>query len=185
MPYSLEKQFMMKIERETKKMLKQAKKDITNAVNEADTLTMAEIEQEAHRMYEKLITDYYEYKTRFYIRHGQDRVGTQTGENLYKSDNIHLSHGKLFLETNYKKMSAGYRDHSRNDVLEMIKGGERYMGRHRSPERWSGDYAGTYIDITDSYINQAFNEFEYAFDSMYDEIFDKNMNKLKGKYEFW
>jgi hypothetical protein len=188
MPYSLEKQLQKKIEngikKELNKIWKKREENIIDAVNKADVFTMKELEEEAHHMYQKLIDDYYSYKTFWYIRHGQDRPGTCTGENLYKADNIHLKKkGKsfeLFLETNYKKMSAGYRDHSRKTVLDMIKDGKRYhVGE------WQGYFEGEYIDMFEVNVNEAFEEFKNKFSNMYDVIMEKKLRSLKGTYEYW
>lgn len=180
MPYSLEKKFEISMTKKAERVWKKREQNIKDAVNKAHIFTMQELEQEAHAMYKKLIDDYYSYKTYWYIRHEQDKPGTRTGINLYRADNIHLKKDRLFLETNYKQMSAGYRDHSRKNVLEMIKEGQRYhVGS------WSGNFEGEYISVLEQDINGAFQEFENNFQRMYDAVFEKKILSLKGKYEYW
>jgi len=173
------------LENEKQRILKQIKSDITDAVKKADLLTIKELKDEASKMYDKLITDYYKYETEKYIRHGQSKPGTGTGENLYRANNIHIQGRELILGTNYKLMESGYDRHGRDKVLEMVKSGQRFAGRRHAPVPWSGDFAGNYITLKDTYINEAFEEFEDRFVEMYDKIFDEKMGQLAGKYEFY
>ena len=177
--------FREMLENEKNRILKQLKSDITDAVKKADLLTLKELEKEASDMYDKLITDYYKYKTLCYIRHGQSTPGTGTGENLYRANNIHIQGRELILGTNYKLMESGYDRHGRDKVLEMVKSGQRFAGRKHESVPWNGDFTGNYITLNDTYINDAFEEFEDRFEEMYDRIFDEKMGQLAGKYEFY
>ena len=173
------------LEKEKQRILKQLKSDITDAVKKADLLTLKELKTEASKMYNKLITDYYTYKTLCYIRHGQSEPGTGTGENLYRANNIHIQGRELILGTDYKLMESGYDRHGRDKVLEMVKSGQRFAGRKHNSVPWRGNFMGNYITLNDTYINEAFEEFEDRFGEMYDKIFDEKMSQLSGKYEFY
>lgn len=172
------------LQKEAKQMIKQAKEEITDAANKADLMTLQELKIEAEKMYDKLITDYYRYETSTYIRHGQSEPGTCAGINLYKAKNIYIKKNKLFLETNYKLLETYKRD-SRKTVFGMISSGLRPMGRKNEPIDWEGNYSGNYISLHETYINDAFEEFAYRFNGMYDRIFDEKMMSLKGRYDFW
>ena len=180
MPYSIETKFRKSMMKKAEKIWKKRERDITKAVDQADLATLKELQKEAKNMYKQLIDDYYAYKTIKYVRHGQDRPGTCIGENLYRADFIHIKNNELFIETNYKQMKAGYRDHGREYVLNMIRDGERY-----NVGDWTGDFEGEYIAMYDTYINKAFKEFEHNFQSMYDDIFENKLKKLKGTFEYW
>ena len=173
------------LEKEKQRILKQLKADITDAVKKADLLTLKELKKEASKMYNKLIEEYYTYKTESYIRHGQSEPGTGTGENLYRANNIHIQGRTLILDTNYKLMESGYDRHGRDTVLEMVKSGQRFAGRRHDPVLWRGNFIGDYITLDNTYINEAFEEFEDRFEEMYDKIFDDKMKGLAGKYEFY
>ena len=160
-------------------------KDVSKAADKAHISTLMELKKEASNMYNKLIRDYYEYETQCYIRHGQSEPGTGTGENLYRANNIRVQGGKLYIETDYKKMETGYRRHGRNTVLEMVKSGQRYAGRRHDPVPWFGDFLGNYITLSHTYINEAFEDFENNLDDMYNRIFLDKMTSLKGKYKYW
>lgn len=69
---------------------------LTDILNEAMTISAAassyasnKIKDELNNTYKDIIKQYYEYKTTSYYRH-KTGIGTGTGWNLYRSDNIHL-----------------------------------------------------------------------------------------------
>lgn len=106
-------------------ILKEAKEIEQIASNSAAEKTKKILE----KSYDSIIDQYYLYKTTSYYRHGVG-VGTCTGENLYRSNNISMLYSGeraegLMLDINASDM-AGYprisKDQVLNNVLDGIRG---------------------------------------------------------------
>ena len=66
------------------------KQDINKVVNEVNEILLREVT----KMYDKLIDDFYLYKTTSYIRHGESSPGTQRGITMYRGQDFKIVKGK-------------------------------------------------------------------------------------------
>ena len=123
-----------------------------------------ELAIEASRMYDTFIDQYYSYKTKSYIRHGETRPGTGVGINLYRANNILSSVGRdsFVIDISSKDMeSKNYKkdgpEFVLNNVIEGYRGVPGYWLRE-----WVGSYEGKYFSYTGT-IDKAFKYFnEYV-----------------------
>lgn len=143
--------------------------------------------EEAVRMYDSFIEQYYLYETKSYYRHYVG-VGTGTGENLYYGKQFNYVpglHPSLTIEFSGDDM-ASYKKASTMHVLSLVMKGIRGIPSNKGWWRyWTGEYICDYFQINGT-METAFNVFEMIFDDMVDELFYKKLNALSnsGKYMF-
>lgn len=187
MPFSIEKQ--IELERlHLKYMRKQFKKESDQIWEKSINYAYEELYREAYHMYDAFIDQYYEYKTKSYIRHGESRPGTQRGINLYRGQQIEYKPGlvpSLTIDFSGKDMER-YRNNSTDEVLEMVMNGIRGVPGKGWWETWTGSYFGKHFSIQGSTISKAFEIFNDNFDFMANKLFQESYNKEinSGKYEF-
>ena len=134
--------------------------------------------KEATRMYDTFMYDFYSYKTRIYIRHGQNRPGTGSGENLYRGQQIRkigsVYNPLLSIEFSGKDMQGGYEYDSPYEVLQSVMSGIRFPIREMT---WEGSYDGKYFSYSGT-PERAFRIFEEHFDDIAYEIFYKKWHEI-------
>ena len=141
------------------KKVKEVKKEFKKTVKSVNK----ELVNEASRMYDAFIDQYYLYKTKSYIRHGETRPGTGVGINLYRANDIRVINGKSFiLDINSRDMEyKNYKKDTPNFVLDNVLEGYRGVPGYWLQE-WVGTYKGKYFSYTGT-INKAFKYFnEYV-----------------------
>lgn len=189
MPYSLEKRIEKRIEKKTEQLLKQFDKETDQIWNNSINNTFEELYTEAYKMYDKLIDDFYLYKTKSYIRHGETRPGTQMGSNLYRGQQIKLTPGfipSLSISFSGKDMEK-YRHSSPDEVLDMVMNGIRGVPSKGWWTTWKGSYDGKYFSVGGVDVTTAFDLFEDNFGYLSRYIFKEKINEEKksGKYRFY
>ena len=150
--------------------------------------TYEELYDEATNMYDKLIEDFYKYKTKSYYRHHVG-IGTGTGENLYFGKQFELQRGtipSLHLDFSGKDMD-GYRTVTTDDVLANVMNGIRGVPEKGWWTTWHGSYDGKYFSVGGTDITTAFNIFEDNLEHIKRYIFYEKVNREKssGKYKFY
>jgi len=148
-------------------------KDYRKVINN----TNEKMRQEAQDIFDSFITDFYKYKTEYYIRHGQARPGTGTGVNLYKGSQIKkrkvgtLS-PELEIEANGDNMEGGY-DVDGDDtdvVMADVLAGIRFPCEPRI--EWRGTGKGQHFSFTGRML-AGFKLFESPryFDKIAEKVF--------------
>lgn len=162
-------------------------KDIDKSIRHANN----EMYNEANKMYDTFITQFYKYKTKYYIRHWEGIPGTQQGYNLFLGKDIRKDskHSKLIINSPsdflYKSngggqysepMSDDYKIDSARDVLESVMSGYRFP-HFSNPMVWKGSYKGKYFKY-DGEMGEAFNKFNTYFDDIAEGIIYNSLKKL-------
>ena len=177
------------------KLIQQAKedaqqqfiKDFTdNAISQwskAINYTYRKLYDEAKKMYDSYIDQYYKYKTKSYIRHGESRPGTMRGINLYRGQQIKFSPGlvpTLDIHFSGEDMeNYGLKGDSPDEVLSMVMRGIRGVPSRGWWETWTGSYDGTYFSYSGNMMS-AFNTFNDRFEDMEEYIFFKKLHSIGG-----
>lgn len=161
------------IEKLKKDLIEQANNDFKDAME----YTIGEVETEARKMYDTMITEFYSYKTVSYIRHWEQVPGTQKGSNLYYANNIKKRHSNgiayLYINFNSDEMAGGYQWDDPAGVLKSVIEG----GRGPLMEPWEGHYVGKYFSFSGT-IEDAFNKFVADYDDIIFPIFEKKWHAL-------
>ena len=165
---------VVKLERIKQRVLRAYKKTINYA--------QKELYQEAWRMYDSFIDQFYSYPTVSYIRHGESRPGTKTGINLYRAQNIKLDisdamNPQVIIDINSSDMEGGYQRHSPSEVLEYVLNGYRFVG-YGNTMTWKGSYHGKYFSFNNLTMSRAFDEFRGYYFDMQTNIFVRNFKKF-------
>ncbi|MBQ0036431.1 MAG: hypothetical protein KBT35_05895 [Firmicutes bacterium] len=161
-----------------KRLYNTLRKKAENVWEEAINYTYKEMYNEAWKMYDSFIDQFYEYSTKSYIRHGQSKPGTGIGINLYRGNNIRLKTGftpSLNIEFNASDMESGYQYDSAETVLNNVMHGYRFP--YFRPMYWEGKYNGKYFHYTGT-PERAFYHFENQFNNIAIEIFRKKCKQL-------
>lgn len=155
-------------------IIKAAKKDAIKAANVA----IDEMYKESQKMYDSFIDQYYNYKTKSYIRHGETRPGTKRGINLYRGNKIEKENGDdPIIDILYDASDMeGYRRTSPDFVLESVMRGYRGVpwGQWNN---WEGTYNGKYFSYTGT-PKDAFDMLNEKFDDIASNIFNEEIIKL-------
>lgn len=147
--------------------------------------TNDKIYDEVDRMYKSFIRQFYMYKTKSYIRHGELRPGSREGNQLYYGEDIRrISHGrnpKLIINL---PSDIGY-THSMNEpykfdepeiVLDYVMKGIRYPYMPTfNNKNWIGSYKGKYFSYTGT-LYDAFVEFGNKFNDIAKGIIKTELN---------
>lgn len=175
------------------KLIKQAKedaqqqfiKDFTdNAISQwskAINYTYKELYDESKKMYDSYIDQYYKYKTKSYIRHGESSPGTMRGINLYRGQQIKFSPGlipSLDIRFSGEDMEE-YQYDFPDEVLAMVMRGIRGVPSRGWWETWTGSYTGKWFGFSGTMSN-AFNTFDDRFEDMEEYIFFKKLHSIGG-----
>ena len=200
MPYIPEKEYVRNRNRKLQTLLKQREKDRIEKMKrlqkgrkeileEVTTHTLEEIYNEADKMYDAYITEYYKYKTRKYVRHGEIGVGTQKGSNLYLAKEFDIDYNNLSLEINRFEPNnmESYPWVTQKEVFGIVSGGHRGIpgAGDKRYLPWEYTYEGNYYDSEGKTIKEAFDDFESKLDDLYKSIrnpmFYNKYNSLRNK----
>ena len=200
MPYSPYKEEARIRIRKLQSLLKQKEKEFERKIEtydtgcetileESRTYALEEIYKEADKMYDAYITQYYRYKTKVYIRHGEPGVGTKHGSNLFLAKEFDINYDRFGIDINHFEPDnmEGYPWATQEEVFDIVSGGHRGIpgaGKKRY-KSWKYTYKGKYYNSEEKTIKEAFDDFESNFDVLYksirnSEFFDKYY-KLKNK----
>lgn len=154
-------------------------KDFNRIVNEVND----ELYNEVIKMYDKLIDDFYSYKTTSYIRHGESKPGTGRGITLYRGQDFKKIRGiapKLILNVNPNILSSGERQYQHDPaerVFDTVMYGIRFpFGQ--SASTWVGEYQGKYFSFKGT-PDSIFNNFDRWFNQIAETIFYQKLSKTK------
>ena len=164
MPYSAEKILEKRTNKMFEKMLKQFRSETEMLWERSITETFNELYEEAVNMYDKLIEDYYKYKTTSYYRHHVG-IGTGTGENLYYGKQISINYGfipELIIDFSGSNMD-GYKNASADEVLTQVMHGIRGVPPKGWWTTWHGNYDGKYFSAGGVDVTTAFKLFKDNF----------------------
>lgn len=198
MPYSPEKEVARTIIRKSQALLRQKEKERLEKIKRLQEGrkkilesvgidALEEIYNEADKMYDAYITQYYRYKTKVYVRHGENEVGTRKGSNLYLAKEFDINYNTLFLEVNNfePENMESYLRASQEEVFDIVSSGHRGIpgGGRKRYKTWKYTYKGKYYNSEGKTIKDAFDDFESKLDIMYESIRDPmfydEYNKLK------
>lgn len=146
-----------------KAYVSQAKRDFNAQIQRVNN----ELAAEVRLMYDSLITDFYKYKTRSYVRHFQYKPGTGEGDNLFYANRIRVRNGAkpaLIVDIDATEMAGGYQNDSKEIVLDDVLSGIRFAG-HGNDMHWTSDYAGPYFSYAGT-PNEIFDQLLYDFDNI-------------------
>lgn len=145
--------------------------------------TNHELEKETKKMYDSLIDNFYKYKTKSYIRHGEGETkpGTQVGTTLYRGNDIHGSYGKapklhVFFDGNILRddeRSYQYDDPSK--VFDYVMFGIRFP--YYNTMGWDTEYVGKYFSYSGTPY-QIFNKFHDDWEKNSEKVFRIFWGKL-------
>lgn len=177
----------------TKQIIKDKKalfKKMENIWNTGIAYAMPELYKEAEKMYDSFIDQYYAYKTKSYVRHGETKPGTCRGINLYRGQQFKIvdkTHIESCTDTAGKKtiinltaklntpifhmdISAkdmeGYKYNPADEVLDLVVNGIRGVPDKGWWIPWTGSYTCKYFSIEKTTMARAFEIFDDYFDDM-------------------
>ena len=142
-----------------------------------------ELKIETTHMYNSLITQFYLYETKSYIRHWESRPGTKKGSNLYYGFHAIKRHkGKypyLLIQLDADDMAGGYKLDTPEGVLECVLSGIRwpYDFENVSAMEWYGSYQGKYFSYT-GVPYDIYESFFKNFENIATPIFFKKFGEL-------
>lgn len=184
MPRSGIREYQRNIEQTIDRFVNSYDKYVINEYNKAITT----LKREAEKMYDTFLDQFYSYKTRSYIRHGQSRPGTGNGINLYRGQQIKIR------KKNYKGFnidildisfdgsemeSKRYQHHSADEVLGFVMDGWRFINTELDDPKstameWRGSFKGEYYSSGRKKMKRAFDDFiNKKSEMIYDIIGDK------------
>lgn len=169
---------------------KSASEIINKDVDKAIRYVNNEMYDEAVKMYDTFIDQFYSYKTTSYVRHWEGVPGTCEGQNLYFGKDIrkYTKHPKLVInlpnDAGYvsngggqekEPMTDDYRYNTAREVLEYVFEGVRFPDTfeykiwkdrgENSLMTWEGRFKGNYFYYNGTMEN-AFNKFNGDFDKI-------------------
>lgn len=163
-------------------MKEYVEKDIDKSIR----YTNNELYNEAVNMYNSFIKQFYQYKTKSYIRHWEGVPGTKEGQNLYFGIDIKKNNGwKPTLSIRFPddlgyvtEMADGYQHDSPEDVLNYVSQGYRFIYKNQYKiMTWTGNYIGKYFKYG-GVMKDAFDEFDNQFDKIAKNIIKKQLEHL-------
>lgn len=164
------------LDKYTDDMIKIASKDIDRIINDVNN----DLYKETIKMYDSIIDQFYSYKTTSYIRHGETTYGTGMGINLYRANNINIINGRnpsLNISINSNDMEGGYKNSSKEDVLNYILSGVRFPFGN-VPDANNLFYKCKYFTYKGS-INEIFEKYGNDFKDISKDIFYSRWKKTK------
>ena len=189
------------ITEEVKKEMDKLKKDALEIQNEINEIGFKEV----NKIYDSFISQYYyDYKTKYYIRHWEGKPGTQKGSNLYYGKAFKIHRGKEpYFEINISddRMADDYQHDSAIDVLSQIMAGANIITGSRQDldiQTWNktpdtftrtggmvwyratkGSYKSRYFNIENATLDEALFTFLNEYDNITLPMFKRRM-KQKG-----
>lgn len=157
-----------------------------------------ELYKEAVKIYESFITQFYSYRTKSYIRHGESTRGTGKGHSLYfaqnfiKEEDAHQFSFDIGFSADEMRRAPDMdkREYQHGDVesvLNDILSGYRFKhifegsdGKtKRKVMRWSGKYYDDLFDIDKATVYQAFEQFDKTYDDMWIKLYSRKWKEVK------
>lgn len=190
MPRSEIREYQRNIEQAINRFVNSYGKYVADEHNKAIKI----LKREAEKMYDKFLDQFYSYKTRSYIRHGQSRPGTGNGINLYRGQQIkikrkaHKDFNIDILDISFdgsEMESKRYQHHSADEVLGFVMDGWRFINTELDDPKstamaWRGSFKGEYYSSGRKKMKRAFDDF---INKEQDMIFDLIKDKVKEKEE--
>ena len=160
------------IEEITMMVVKKFEKDFDSTANYSTKI----MKKEAINMYNSLITQFYKYHTKSYIRHWEFRPGTEQGQNLYHGLHVEDHHSgninSFKIKIDGSDVEGGYEYHSTDEVMDFVANGIRFTADSANASMiWRGSYNSTYFNVHNVTLKQAFQKFFQEYDDIYREIF--------------
>ena len=165
------------------RLRKKIRSDFIKVANEVNNEMFTEVQI----MFDSFIGQFYSYSTDVYVRHGQVRPGTGTGENLYNGKQFRRTGGynpTLTIDFNGSQMSGGYPAGGTPDqVLDSVMQGIRFPFSRpygtTGAMTWIGSYSSTLTGRTyHGTMREAFNDFVNNFDDIVEPIFYQKWTAL-------
>lgn len=198
MPRSKFKEYQRNMEKAINRFVDSHDKFVVNEYNKA----INKLKKEAEKMYDSFIDQFYLYRTKSYIRHGQTRPGTGNGINLYRGQHIRVETktfqgfriNKLIIDFNGSDMeSKRYKYDSADQVLDYVMSGIRFTHEFENGKwemTWEGNYDGEYYSSLNKNMKQAFDDFMMKKSSMVNDIIGdkidiKKKELMKNLRETW
>lgn len=171
--------------------------DFKKTLDKSIKHTNNELYKEAVHMYKSFITEFYEFETRRYIRHGEISPGSMEGSNLYEGIDIRKNSDKNTLsiylpqDPGYENgMEGGYQfDADPTTVMMLVTEGIRFPFTRKDVKPFGNSspmpfimkrgYKGKYFNFTGNTIKEAFDQFNAEFDDMAEKIIQSDL-KRKG-----
>lgn len=158
----------------------QAKKDIPIAMD----YMVDELKEETTKMFNSLITQFYEYETTSYVRHWEGKPGTKKGSNMYYAFHCRKLHKGgypyLMIKFNADDVAGGYQWGSEAQVVDFVMSGVRFpweQGEQMQRMEWEGSYSGKYFSYHGTPYS-IFESFFENFDNIATPIFFKKFGEL-------
>ena len=177
----MKNEYQKYLDKYIEKQMKKVKKDFNKVINEVNE----DLYKELVKMYDKLIDDFYQYKTTSYIRHGETRVGTQMGTTLYRGQDFKIVKGKnpkLIINFDADILHGGereYRYDSPDHVFDLVTYGIRFpFGKNSNT--WNGEYSGKYFSYKGTPY-EIFKMFNKDYNNIVEKIFYSKWSKTDWK----
>lgn len=156
-----------------------ASKDFDKVITQVND----EMYDEAIKMYDTFITQYYSYKTSSYVRYGETRPGTGMGTRLFYGQNITKNNHKHTLTIDISgddlsQDSKPYKDDPDFVMMNVFSGYRGIPGFWLID--WTGEYNGKYFSYKGT-MKDAFSQFGFYFTSIARESFLPKWRKLGWK----
>lgn len=160
-------------------LLEKFDKDFVSTANYATK----QMKKEIIDVYNSMITQFYKYHTKSYIRHWEGRPGTEEGQNLYSGLRIIDHHSGRFnwfvAKIDAKEMVGGYQHHSKNKVLNFVYSGTRFETKQGGRAMtWVGSYESDYLSVNDVTLKQAFHQFFENYGENFSKVFYSRWKSL-------
>lgn len=111
------------------RFIRDVKREANKIVGIASKEALVKSKNLLSKTYDLIIDQYYEYRTTSYYRH-ETGIGTGTGINLYRSNNINTYKDRIKIEIDARDMD-GYPGMNKEKVLDMILNGIRGVPNHK------------------------------------------------------
>ena len=163
--------------------------DLIKTKRRIDNECVKELYNEAVAMYDSFIDQFYFYKTRSYIRHGDTAPGTMHGINLYRGQDFNLTlnaHNAFFtLDFSSSDMeSSHYRKTPASTVLKNVLSGYRFKRKFKNgtiEDEWCGSYYSPKLKFKVANVTMA--EAFKAFEDNYADMFNRLRQEKWRRYD--
>lgn len=151
--------------------------DFIEVANEVNELYF----NQANKMFDSFIAQYYSYITSSYVRHWEGKPGTGKGTNLYYAKNFKIHRGKdpyfeLYIEAN-SRMADDYQHDSADQVIQNVMDGIRGV-----PPYWVRSWSGTYSSRWFQFEGTPTDAFRTFLDNYEDMMYPVFMRRWKKKW---
>lgn len=152
-------------------VIKEIKEKAHNDIPVAMDYMVDELQRETTNMFNSLITQFYNYETKSYIRHWEGKPGTRKGSNMYYAFHCRKLHKSgypyLMIHFDADDVAGGYQWGSEAQIVDFVMSGVRFpweQGEQMQRMEWSGSYEGKYF----SYRGTPYEIFDSFFEHFED-----------------